>query len=85
MKERFRFGLLWCVRALGGFALARLLTRRAVMIVGWHGVSLEREHERFSSLFDVGGVEGYDLEPRGDHKLVEVTAASSALAGLHNH
>ena len=51
MRERLRHTLLWLVRATGGFALARLLTRRAVMIVGWHGVSLEREHERFASLF----------------------------------
>ena len=51
MKQRLRYGLLWCLRAVGGFALGRLLTRRAVMIVGWHGVSLEREHERFASLF----------------------------------
>ena len=51
MKERLRLALLWCLRAVGGFALARALTRRAVIIVGWHGVSLEREHERFDSLF----------------------------------
>jgi peptidoglycan/xylan/chitin deacetylase (PgdA/CDA1 family) len=51
MKERLRYCLLWCLRAAGGFALGRLLTRRAVMIVGWHGVSLDREHERFASLF----------------------------------
>jgi peptidoglycan/xylan/chitin deacetylase (PgdA/CDA1 family) len=51
MKERLRYGLLWFLRATGGFALGRLLTRRAVMIIGWHGVSLEREHDRFASLF----------------------------------
>jgi peptidoglycan/xylan/chitin deacetylase (PgdA/CDA1 family) len=51
MKERLRVALLWGVRAIGGFAVARFLTRRAVVIVGWHGVSLEREHERFASLF----------------------------------
>ena len=51
MKERLRYGLLWCLRATGAFALGRLLTRRAVMIIGWHGVSLEREHHRFGSLF----------------------------------
>lgn len=51
MKERLRLTLLWCLRAVGGFALARALTRGAVVIVGWHGVSLEREHERFDSLF----------------------------------
>jgi peptidoglycan/xylan/chitin deacetylase (PgdA/CDA1 family) len=51
MKDRLRLALLWCVRLVGGFALARRLTRHAVMIIGWHGVSLEREHERFSSLF----------------------------------
>src|SRR5678815_117433 len=51
MKERLRLALLWCLRAVGGFALARTLTRRAVMIIGWHGVSLGREHDRFASLF----------------------------------
>jgi len=51
MKERLRYRLLWLLRATGAFALGRLLTRRAVMIVGWHGVSLEREHDRFASLF----------------------------------
>jgi peptidoglycan/xylan/chitin deacetylase (PgdA/CDA1 family) len=51
MKERLRLALLWCLRAVGVFALSRALTRRAVIIVGWHGVSLEREHERFDSLF----------------------------------
>jgi len=51
MKDRLRHAMLWCVRLVGGFALARRLTRQAVMIIGWHGVSLEREHERFSSLF----------------------------------
>jgi peptidoglycan/xylan/chitin deacetylase (PgdA/CDA1 family) len=51
MKERLRYRLLWCLRAVGAFALGRLLTRRAVMIIGWHGVSLEREHHRFGSLF----------------------------------
>ncbi len=51
MKDRLRLALLWCLRAVGGFALARALTRRAVMIVGWHGVSIGREHERFAGLF----------------------------------
>lgn len=38
-------------RRLGLFALARLCTSRAIMIVGWHGISLENEHERFTTLF----------------------------------
>jgi peptidoglycan/xylan/chitin deacetylase (PgdA/CDA1 family) len=51
LNQRLRLVVLWCTRAVGGFALARVLTRNAVMIVGWHGVSVEREHERFPSLF----------------------------------
>jgi peptidoglycan/xylan/chitin deacetylase (PgdA/CDA1 family) len=51
MKARARLALLWALRAVGGFALARRLTRGAVMIIGWHGVSLAREHDRFASLF----------------------------------
>lgn len=50
-RDRLRLAALWCLRAVGGFALGRALTRNAVMIVGWHGVSLEREHDRFPSLF----------------------------------
>ncbi len=51
MRDRARLALLWALRAVGGFALARRLTRDAVMIIGWHGVSLDGEHDRFSSLF----------------------------------
>jgi peptidoglycan/xylan/chitin deacetylase (PgdA/CDA1 family) len=43
--------LLQALRALGVFALGRLVTRQAVMIVGWHGVSLGNEHLLFPSLF----------------------------------
>ena len=39
------------MRCLGLFSLGRAITRRGLMIVGWHGVSLKNEHERFGSLF----------------------------------
>ena len=51
MNQRLRLALFWCLRSFGVFAVARYLTRHAAMIVGWHGVSVEREHERFPSLF----------------------------------
>lgn len=36
---------------MGLFRLARWLLRRSVLIVGWHGVSLGDEQQRFASLF----------------------------------
>lgn len=35
----------------GGFALARWITRRGVVIMGWHGISIEDEHVRFPEFF----------------------------------
>lgn len=51
VKTTLKIVALWTLRACGGFALGRLLTRRAVMIVGWHGVSQADEHQYFPSLF----------------------------------
>jgi peptidoglycan/xylan/chitin deacetylase (PgdA/CDA1 family) len=42
---------LWLARALGLFWLGRLLTRRGLLIIGWHGVSMDEEHVRFRTLF----------------------------------
>ncbi|QGJ70719.1 Hypothetical protein PBC10988_24170 [Planctomycetales bacterium 10988] len=42
---------LWLLRAIGLFRLGRWLTRDGLMILGWHGVSQEDEHTRFSSLY----------------------------------
>ena len=50
-KKRFKLVMLWLARACGLFDMARWLTRRGLMIIGWHGVSLSDEHCRFSSLF----------------------------------
>ena len=38
-------------RLSGAVALGRVLTRRGFNIIGFHGVSLEDEHERFPTLF----------------------------------
>ena len=38
-------------RLLGGFALARFLTRNGFVVMGWHGVSIEDEHTRFPQYF----------------------------------
>ena len=51
MKQTLKVILLWAMRAIGLFALGRYLTRRDLMIVGWHGVSMDDEHERFPNLF----------------------------------
>jgi len=51
VKKRLKLLLLWLARSIGLFWLARRLTRRGFVIVGWHGVSLSNEHERFTSLF----------------------------------
>lgn len=51
VKQSLKFALLRSVRALGGFALARRLTRRGFHITCWHAVSIDDEHERFPDLF----------------------------------
>lgn len=45
-----RVGLLLAKYA-GLLALARYITRYGVVIVGWHGVSMDDEHHRFSEYF----------------------------------
>lgn len=35
----------------GGFALARWITRNGIVILGWHGISMEDEHDRFPEFF----------------------------------
>lgn len=49
--KRIKFAALRVAKGLGLFALARLLTSRAIMIVGWHGISIVDEHKRFTTLF----------------------------------
>ena len=43
-KQRLKLSILWTMRALGLFALARWITRHNCVIIGWHGVSLMGEH-----------------------------------------
>lgn len=50
-SQKVKFGLARVVRGLGGFALARWLTRRGFFIMCWHSVSTEDEHERFPDLY----------------------------------
>jgi len=45
-KQRLKLAMLWTIRAAGGFAFARWLTRRKSVIIGWHGVSFLGEHEQ---------------------------------------
>ena len=71
--DRLRVAMLWCLRAVGGFAIARALTRDSVMIVGWHGVSLEREHERFPSLY---------ISPESMRRRLEFLARNYSVIGL---
>lgn len=50
-KKAVKKGILEVCRASGLTALARSLTRSGFNIVGFHGVSLVDEHERFPTLF----------------------------------
>lgn len=50
-KQRIKILILYIARFVGLFRLGRFLTRRGLTIIGWHGVSLSDEHERFTSLF----------------------------------
>jgi len=50
-RKRLKLTLLWPARALGIFALARLLTARTVKMLCYHYVSVEDEHTRFPTLF----------------------------------
>ena len=51
VKPFIKVSILLLARCIGLFKLGRCLTRKGLMIVGWHGVSIHDEHERFGSLF----------------------------------
>jgi peptidoglycan/xylan/chitin deacetylase (PgdA/CDA1 family) len=44
IKSNARLGLLWVARTLGGFALSRWLTRKALRILCYHGIWLGEAH-----------------------------------------
>lgn len=48
---RVKLLILLMMRGCGLFALGRMLTRRTIMVVGWHGVSQDAEHRYFPSLY----------------------------------
>ncbi len=50
-RKRLKLAMFFVVRAIGLCRLARWFTRRSVLIIGWHCVSMTDEHRRFSSLF----------------------------------
>lgn len=50
-NRRVKHLLLWIAKHLGLFWISRLLTRRAFVIIGWHGVSLADEHLRMPQYF----------------------------------
>lgn len=50
-RKRLKLAGFFCARAIGLCWLARWLTRRSVLIIGWHCVSMTDEHLRFPSLF----------------------------------
>lgn len=51
VKRRIKFCCLLVSKYLGCFALARLLTRKGIVILGWHGISMDDEHTRFPQYF----------------------------------
>ena len=51
MRQRVKIAILWIARLLGLFHLGRIITRRGLWIVGWHGVSLDDEHMRVPNYF----------------------------------
>ena len=51
MKRRIKLTLLRIAKRAGIFSLARFLTRRSFVIVGWHGVSHADEHEQMGEYF----------------------------------
>jgi len=51
LRRRLRRAALAVVKSLGGFALSRVLTRRGLRIVCYHGFSLADEHEWNPGLF----------------------------------
>lgn len=50
-KQRLKLAILWTMRAVGLFALARRMTRHGAVIIGWHGVSLVGEHAALPQYF----------------------------------
>jgi len=50
-KTHLKLIVLRLARLIGLFSFARWLTRRSILIIGWHGVSQDDEHKRFQSLF----------------------------------
>ena len=50
-KKALKHAILQVSRASGMTALGRVLTRGGFNIIGFHGVSLEDEHQRFPTLF----------------------------------
>jgi peptidoglycan/xylan/chitin deacetylase (PgdA/CDA1 family) len=50
-KRAIKGAILHGARWSGAVALGRVLTRRGFNVIGFHGVSLEDEHERFPTLF----------------------------------
>lgn len=51
MKRKLKLLILLLAKYAGCFALARYLTRRGIVIVAWHGVSMDDEHIRFPAYF----------------------------------
>jgi peptidoglycan/xylan/chitin deacetylase (PgdA/CDA1 family) len=50
-KKLVKLAILKASRVSGAMALGRALTRSGFNVIGFHGVSLEDEHERFPTLF----------------------------------
>ncbi|REJ70252.1 MAG: polysaccharide deacetylase family protein [Planctomycetota bacterium] len=50
-KQRIKLALLWLMRSVGLFALARWKTRHGFAVLGWHGVSLLDEHTVLDAYF----------------------------------
>lgn len=50
-KQRLKLVILWTLRTLGLFALARWWTRHNAIIIGWHGVSLMGEEAAMPRYF----------------------------------
>ncbi|MGB0598524.1 MAG: polysaccharide deacetylase family protein [Rubripirellula sp.] len=52
LKAVFKHALIIFLKCLGLLRLARwFTTRNSFVIIGWHGVSIDAEHERFKTLF----------------------------------
>ena len=51
VRKALKRTILHTAKLSGGIAIGRALTRHGFNVIGFHGVSLEDEHERFSTLF----------------------------------